>query len=399
MQGSLVVCLLFAAGTAAFSGDWSAVVPVAPEAEPRPVSVGESIVASDGETYLIVTTDERGTRALRADAEGRITSLESIPVADASELTQGHRELYGVAGNGSAWLISLDSATLLLHPDGEVATVNSMPAASLLSNGKSFLAWSPDRAQILSPGVPVAVIDRNALPDELRTASTNGDVYVVASIIGDAIFFNVVDDGGRTVFAKSRKFVDVPPDGTRRLRDVGIARVHANFRLAWLEHDSGSPQIAWRISSVDFTPACRPRRHSSRAGQVAIRSTTFSPLAAATRSHRGANAVCAGHGWSRTTGSRFAGCNFRRRRTPPWSCGSTPTATVTSPCGYPRTGCRFDSRGSLGKESRQRASSPSGRSASRRAGWMSNGTAPRTSFSGVGTTTSGVLVPRSSRYA
>jgi hypothetical protein len=248
-----IVCILIAADA---SAGWSNPVAIAPDASQAPVPLGRAVAATDGDTYLIVTEDSRGMRALRADAQGRITNLESIPIAPALRRWPWTHGPYGVAGNGSEWLISLRSSMRILHRDGRVTNAaTTLIEASVVSNGRNFLAWSRGpRAEIISPEGLARAIDRKALPDTLTDAAANGDVYAVAGFAADAIFINVIDGEGRTRFAEPKKIVDVPSAGTRRLRSVRIARVHGNFRLLWLEHDSGDAPLTWTLSSAELTP-------------------------------------------------------------------------------------------------------------------------------------------------
>lgn len=248
-----LVCLLIATGA---SAGWSEPVAVAPDASQAPVPLGHAVAGTDGDTYLIVTEDDRGMRALRADAAGQIVNLESIPIAPALRRWPWTEGPYGIAGNGSEWLISLRSSIRVLHSDGRVANVaTTLTEASVVSNGRNFLAWSRGpRAEIVSPEGAARAIDRAALPDTLTVAAANGEVYAVAGFAANAIVVNVIDGEGRARFAGPKKIVDVPLAAARRVWSLGIARVHGNFRLLWLERDSGDAPLAWTIASADFTP-------------------------------------------------------------------------------------------------------------------------------------------------
>jgi hypothetical protein len=231
-------------------------VAVAPAAFPAPVPGASALVASDGETYLMITNDDRGRRAMRLDADGRVTDPNGIPLRDAS--------IVDVAGNGAEWLM-VGRGALLLRRDGTVQrAAMDLDAPRVISNGRTFFAWSTNYSEHARGAVVFAdgtlhYVDEHALPNTIGAAASNGDVYCVATAAGSAIFVNILDDAGRPLFAEPRKLVDAPIGSGRELRHIALARVHGNFRVFWLESEptigAHDEEIDWTLSSADFDAA------------------------------------------------------------------------------------------------------------------------------------------------
>ena len=255
MRVRAIPFLLFLFVAAVASGDWSVPVPIADDASPGPVAAGILRLASDGESFLLVTSDARGTRARRLDASGRLGDTRGIALGGEIARTPA------VAGNGSEWLILDGGGDWMLHADDSIAFVAGLTSRDqqVVSNGRSFLVWSStDRtAAIVEPFRVVTRVPVEALPRTFDVVASNGDVYAIASLRGNAVDYNVIDATGAVRFAEPRT-IELPVTGDRAPRRIALVRVHGNFRVIWSEYAPAPAvegDIAWAVRSIDFTPA------------------------------------------------------------------------------------------------------------------------------------------------
>ncbi|HEX6085212.1 MAG TPA: hypothetical protein VF266_11845 [Thermoanaerobaculia bacterium] len=244
---ALLLSLCAAATAAAAPGDWSRPVPVAADAFPRPIFTNSITVASDGESYLVVTTDSRGHRALRVDSAGTIVDLNGISLGPAGSGDPV------VVGNGSEWLVLTGDGARIVQRDGRIAKLGTMPLrqAKGASNGRTFLLASNEdrRAAVIQPDGRTTWI---TLAQKFDAVASNGDVYCLAAINGNSAIITIIDDAGRVRFTAP---LDVPLNARR----IALARVHGNFRLLWTTYSdvprTGEHDVRWSLSSIDFTPA------------------------------------------------------------------------------------------------------------------------------------------------